>query len=109
MAGEGITLMVTKGHCRGAAAGDVYPDDILRAPEDLKVDDARRMIAIGYAVEIPGEEERSDEDPAPEVAPGTVEHRDPGITHGDPETSAPPAVKVKPPKRPKKKTRGSGK
>lgn len=103
MAGEKITLRVTKGHCRGAALGDVFPDDILRIPEDLTEKTARRMIAIGYAVEIPSEEETPDESRAPETAPGTVTHRDPAIEHGDPETVAPPALKVKPLKRTTKK------
>ncbi len=91
MTGEKLTLRVTKGHCRGAALGDVYPDDILSAPEDMKVPAARRMIAIGYAVEIPREEEASPE--VPEDVEASKEETSPEVpedveTTGEEETSS---------------------
>jgi hypothetical protein len=87
---EKLTIEITTGHCLGGVGNDVYPGQVLVAPKDLSIADARKKVRMGYARVIPN---------APEPEPdkkksgaAVVTHQDPALESRDPETEAPDAV-----------------
>jgi len=87
---EKLTIEITTGHCLGGEDNDVYPGQILVAPKDLSIADARKKVRMGYASVIPN---------APEPEPdkkksgaAIVTHQDPALETRDPDTEAPDAV-----------------
>ena len=80
---EKLTIEITTGHCLGGVGNDVYPGQVLVAPKDLSIADARKKVRMGYARVIPN---------APEPRPTTVTHQDPVLESRDPETETPDAV-----------------
>jgi hypothetical protein len=79
---EKLTIEITTGHCLGGVGNDVYPGQVLVAPKDLSIADARKKVRMGYARVIPN---------APEPKPATVTHQDPALESRDPDTEAPDA------------------
>lgn len=90
-----LTIEVTTGHCLGGEGNDVYPGQILVAPRDLSIAEARKKVRIGYARVIPT---------APEAGPQAVEacgpavlsQRDPVLESRDPTIQAPQGRRGRP-------------
>ncbi len=73
---ERLMIEITSGHCLGGEGNDVYAGQVLVAPRDLSVADARKKVRMGYARVIPS---------APEAGPDSTEASGPAfITHPDP-------------------------
>lgn len=86
MADQGkLTIEITTGHCLGGEGNDVYQGQVLVAPKDLSVADARKKVRMGYARIIPDTHE-----PRPETeedsGPAVVAHADPAAESRDPVT-----------------------
>ncbi len=90
-----LTIEVVTGHCLGGEGNDVFPGQILVAPKDLSIADARKKVRMGYARIIPSVPKAVPEAPA---ASGTaaVSHRDPAPEDRDPDTQAPRKRKGRP-------------
>jgi len=93
---ERITLLVTTDHCIGGGR-DVVAGDVLSAPGDVSLADARARIARGWYTVIDG-----DVPPGP-IHPA-VETREPTVEKRDPEIESPPPSRTT-----GKKTKGRGK
>jgi len=92
-----LTIEITTGHCLGGEGNDVYPGQVLVAPRDLSITDARKKVRMGYARVIPSAPEvveplaaglDSTEAPGPTV----ITHQAPAIESRDPVIEAPEAV-----------------
>ena len=83
-----LTIEITTGHCLGGEGNDAYPGQVLVAPKDLSIADARKKVRMGYARIIPNAQE-----PRPETEdssePAVVTHQDPAIEARDPVTEPP--------------------
>ena len=90
-----LTIEVTTGHCLGGEGNDVLPGQILVAPKDLSIADARKKVRMGYARVIPSVPEAGPEAPAAS-GPATVSHQDPAPDDRDPDTQAPTKRKGRP-------------
>lgn len=67
-----LTIEITTGHCLGGEGNDVVPGQLLVAPRDLSLADARKKVRMGYARVIPD-------------APAVISTPDPVIENRDPE------------------------
>lgn len=86
-----LTIEITTGHCLGGEGNDVYPGQVLVAPRDLSIIDARKKVRMGYARAIPNAPEAGPE--STEVpGPAVVTHQDPAVESRDPVIEAPDAV-----------------
>jgi len=83
-----LTIEITTGHCLGGEGNDVYPGQVLVAPRDLSITDARKKVRMGYARAIPNAPE-----PGPvsteASGPALVTHQDPALESRDPVIEAP--------------------
>lgn len=83
-----LTIEVTTGHCLGGEGNDVFPGQVLVAPKDLSIADARKKVRMGYARVIPSQPEVGPE--APEASgPAVLSNRDPTPESRDPDTLTP--------------------
>lgn len=83
---EKLAIEITTGHCLGGEGNDVYPGQVLVAPKDLSMADARKKVRMGYARFVPNTpspkpETEEMEEPA---APAVVTHQDPAVESRDP-------------------------
>ena len=77
---EKLTIEITTGHCLGGVGNDVYPGEVLVAPKDLSIAEARKKVRMGYARIIPNAA-----NPEPETQePAVVTHQDPAVESRDP-------------------------
>jgi hypothetical protein len=85
---EKLTIEITTGHCLGGVGNDVYPGEVLVAPKDLSIAEARKKVRMGYARIIPNapNPEPETEEPA---GPAAVTHQDPAVESRDPDMDAP--------------------
>jgi len=81
-----LTIEITTGHCLGGEGNDVYPGQILVAPRDLSIADARKKVRMGYARVIPNAPDPKTEEKA---GPAVVAHADPEVESRDPVTEPP--------------------
>lgn len=90
-----LTIEVTTGHCLGGEGNDVFPGQILVAPRDLSIAEARKKVRMGYARVVPTVPEAGPEAP---LASGLAEvsHADPAFEDRDPTMSAPEGRKSRP-------------
>ena len=70
-----LTIEITTGHCLGGVGNDVYPGDVLEAPRDLSIEEARKKVRLGYARVI----ETNESAPTIVTQNPVVESRDPEI------------------------------
>lgn len=89
----GLKIKIIMGHCLGGGK-DVAAGTVLEAPKDLSVREARRKIAMNYAVLLEAIPMRTPD----------VKHRDPEATSRDPDEAVPAARTTR-----KKATRGKRK
>lgn len=87
-----LTIEVTTGHCLGGEGNDVFPGQILMAPMDLSIAEARKKVRMGYARVVPSVPEAGPEAPAVS-GPATISHGDPTPENREPDTMAPQARK----------------
>ena len=87
-----LTIEITTGHCLGGEGNDVYPGQVLVAPRDLSIADARKKVRMGYARVIPGEPEPAHE-PEEDAGPAVVAHADPDVESRDPVTKPPKSTR----------------
>jgi hypothetical protein len=71
-----LTIEITTGHCLGGEGNDVYPGQVLVAPRDLPLAEARKKVRMGYARVVTDDEAAA---PGATAAPGPAV-----VTHGDP-------------------------
>lgn len=90
-----LVIEVTTGHCLGGEGNDAVPGQILVAPRDLSIADARKKVRIGYARVVPTVPEAGPEAPAVS-GPAEVSHADPVLGDRDPNMSAPEGRKGRP-------------
>ena len=83
-----LTIEVTTGHCLGGEGNDVFPGQILMAPRDLSIAEARKKVRMGYARVIPFVPEAGPEAPAAS-GPAAINHGDPIPENREPDTTAP--------------------
>jgi len=90
-----LTIEVTSGHCLGGEGNDVLPGQILVAPRDLSIAEARKKVRMGYARVVPTMPEAGPE--APEASgPAAISHPDPAPEDRDPTTTPPEGRKGRP-------------
>ena len=87
-----LTIEVTTGHCLGGEGNDVFPGQILMAPRDLSIAEARKKVRMGYARVVPSVPEAGPEAPAVS-GPAAIIHGDPTPENREPDTMAPQARK----------------
>lgn len=89
MPDQTLTIEITTGHCLGGEGNDVYPGQVLVAPKDLSIAEARKKVRMGYARVIPnsrgavaplGAGPDGTETPGPPV----INHQDPALESRDP-------------------------
>jgi hypothetical protein len=89
MADQTLTIEITTGHCLGGEGNDVYPGQVLVAPQDLSIAEARKKVRMGYArvipnapgaVASPAAGSGSTEAPGPAV----ITHQEPALESRDP-------------------------
>ena len=83
-----LTIEVTTGHCLGGEGNDVFPGQILVAPRDLSIAEARKKVRMGYARVVPFMPEAGPEAPAVS-GPAAISHGDPIPENREPDTMAP--------------------
>ena len=83
-----LTIEITTGHCLGGEGNDAYPGQVLVAPKDLSIADARKKVRMGYARIIPNAPEPGPE-PEEDSGHALVAHADPAIEARDPITEPP--------------------
>lgn len=91
MADQTLTIEITTGHCLGGEGNDVYPGQILVAPKDLSIAEARKKVRMGYArivANAPKPEPETEEAEEP-AGPAVVTHHDPAVESRDPDMDAP--------------------
>jgi len=77
---EKLTIEITTGHCLGGVGNDVYPGEVLVAPKDLSIAEARKKVRMGYARIV-----SNAASPKPETEePAVVTHQDPAVESRDP-------------------------
>ena len=92
MADQGaLTIEITTGHCLGGEGNDVYPGQVLQAPQQLSIADAWKKVRMGYARIVPNPPEGF-LGPEPSSGPMALSHGDPVIESRDPEVEAPDAA-----------------
>jgi len=92
-----LTIEITTGHCLGGEGNDVYPGQVLVAPRDLSIADARKKVRMGYARVIPCEPEPATE-AKEDAGPAVVAHADPDVEARDPDTKPPKNTRRRRPK-----------
>ena len=92
-----LTIEITTGHCLGGEGNDVYAGQVLVAPKDLSIADARKKVRMGYARVIPNAPEPGSETKE-EEAPAVVAHADPEVETRDPVTKPPKSTRRRRPK-----------
>ena len=90
-----LVIEVTTGHCLGGEGNDAAAGQILVAPRDLSIADARKKVRIGYARVVPTVPEAGS-DATAASGPAEVSHRDPAPDDRDPNMSAPEGRKGRP-------------
>ena len=85
---EKLTIEITTGHCLGGEGNDVYPGQVLVAPKDLSIADARKKVRMGYARVVPNAPE-SEPEKEEKPGPAVVTHQDPTLDSRDPDTETP--------------------
>jgi hypothetical protein len=90
-----LTIEVTTGHCLGGEGNDVYPGQILVAPRDLSIAEARKKVRIGYARVIPTAPEAGPQ-AAKACGPAVLSQRDPAVETRDPTIQAPQGRRGRP-------------
>ena len=85
---EKLTIEITTGHCLGGEGNDVYPGQVLVAPKDISIADARKKVRMGYARVVSNAPE-PEPDAEEESGPAVVTHQDPAVETRDPVTDAP--------------------
>ena len=85
---EKLTIEITTGHCLGGVGNDVYPGEVLVAPKDLSIAEARKKVRMGYARIIPNAASPKPETEEP-ARPAVVTHQDPALESRDPDMDAP--------------------
>jgi hypothetical protein len=86
-ADQTLTIEITTGHCLGGVGNDVYPGQVLVAPKDLSIAEARKKVRMGYARIVPNAREPEEiQEPA---GPAVVTHQDPALESRDPDMDAP--------------------
>ena len=80
---EKLTIEITTGHCLGGVGNDVYPGEVLVAPKDLSIAEARKKVRMGYARIVSN---AATEEPA---GTAVVTHQDPAVESRDPDMDAP--------------------
>ena len=83
-----LTIEVTTGHCLGGEGNDVFPGQILVAPRDLSIAEARKKVRMGYARVVPSVPEAGPEAPAAS-GPAAIKHGDPTPENRETDTMAP--------------------
>ncbi len=83
-----LTIEVTTGHCLGGEGNDVFPGQILVAPRDLSIAEARKKVRMGYARVVPFVPEAGPEAPAVS-GPAAINQGDPTPENREPDTMAP--------------------
>jgi len=86
MADQTLTIEITTGHCLGGEGNDVYPGQVLVAPRDLSMADARKKVRMGYARIVsnaPNSEPETEEAEEP-AGPAVVTHQDSTFESRDP-------------------------
>ncbi len=83
-----LTIEVTTGHCLGGEGNDVFPGQILMAPMDLSIAEARKKVRMGYARVVPSMPEAGPEAPAVS-GPAAINRGDPIPENREPVTMAP--------------------
>jgi len=88
---EKLTIEITTGHCLGGVGNDVYPGQVLVAPRDLSIADARKKVRMGYARIVPNAPKPEPETKEMEelAEPAVVTHQDPALESRDPDMDAP--------------------
>lgn len=92
-----LTIEITTGHCLGGEGNDVYPGQVLVAPKDLSIADARKKVRMGYARVIPNAPEATAETEE-DAGPAVVAHADPDLESRDPVTEPPKSTRRRRPK-----------
>ena len=87
-----LTIEITTGHCLGGEGNDVYPGQVLVAPKDLSIADARKKVRMGYARIIPDAPEPGLET-EDDARPAIVAHQDPDVESRDPVTKPPKSTR----------------
>ena len=90
-----LTIEVTSGHCLGGEGNDVLPGQILVAPRDLSIAEARKKVRMGYASVVSFAAEAGPEAPVAS-GPAAVSHPDPAPEDRDPTTTTPEGRKSRP-------------
>ncbi|MBK8164674.1 MAG: hypothetical protein IPK64_01795 [bacterium] len=90
-----LTIEVTTGHCLGGEGNDVFPGQILVAPKDLSIAEARKKVRMGYARVVPSVLEAGPEASAAS-GPAAISHGDPIPENRDPDTMAPQGRGIRP-------------
>jgi len=86
-----LTIEITTGHCLGGEGNDVYPGQVLVAPRDLSITEARKKVRMGYArivANAPKPEPETEEAEEP-AGPAVITHQDPAVESRDPDMDAP--------------------
>ena len=86
---EKLTIEITTGHCLGGVGNDVYPGEVLVAPEDLSIAEARKKVRMGYARVIPNPPTDAGLEAEKASGPATVVTQDPAVESRDPEIEPP--------------------
>jgi hypothetical protein len=90
-----LTIEVTTGHCLGGEGNDVLPGQVLVAPKDMSIAEARKKVRMGYARVIPSVPEAGPEAPAA-AGHAAISHGDSATEDRDPDTLAPQGRKGRP-------------
>jgi len=90
-----LTIEVLTGHCLGGEGNDVFPGQILVAPRDLPITEARKKVRMGYACVIPFASEAGPEALAVS-GPAAISHGDPAGDDRDPMTPTPEGRRGRP-------------
>ena len=88
-----LTIEITTGHCLGGEGNDVYPGQVLVAPRDLSIAEARKKVRMGYARIVSNAPNPEPETKGAKEAagPAVVTHQDPALESRDPVIDAPEA------------------
>jgi len=82
---EKLTIEITTGHCLGGVGNDVYPGEVLVAPEDLSIAEARKKVRMGYArivPNVPKPKPNTEEPAGPAIVITRIPTHKNGIRHG---------------------------
>ncbi len=73
-----LKIRILIAHCLGPATGNVYVGDMMTAPAELTIAEARRKVAMGYAEVLESKLKGAE----------AIVHRDTEPTHRDPDGPA---------------------